>query len=317
MSHLGVAHDASADFNGDGRSDILRVDIRSGVPLLFQWLGQPDGSFAWNAAAHVEAPNNDASIVGMADFNGDGRDDLLWAQGTTLRQWLGQADGSFVENPGVVYETHLSSGSTSLNPYEQWLIAGFGDFNGDYRDDILWRDAAGSVSEWLAKPDGSFAWNPAAMYDTPSGWVVGDIGDFNDDGRDDVPWFDAFGVQGQWLGQADGTFAYNPDAISPAVGGYVGDFNGDGRDDILHYQVYTVSVWLTQPSGRLADSPASTYEIPHDWWLRDMGDFNGDGRDDLLWQDQYGVTGQWVAQPDGSFDWNRDAIYEPAFWMGT
>ena len=30
-----------------------------------------------------------------------------------------------------------------------WQIAGVGDFNGDRRDDILWRNTSGEVYEWL------------------------------------------------------------------------------------------------------------------------------------------------------------------------
>jgi hypothetical protein len=43
-----------------------------------------------------------------------------------------------------------------------WTVAGTGDFNGDGRDDIAWRNQdTGSVSNWLGQADGSFAVNDA------------------------------------------------------------------------------------------------------------------------------------------------------------
>ena len=37
-----------------------------------------------------------------------------------------------------------------------WHIAGTGDFNGDGRDDILWRNDTGAVTNWLGQANGGF-----------------------------------------------------------------------------------------------------------------------------------------------------------------
>jgi hypothetical protein len=51
-----------------------------------------------------------------------------------------------------------------------WDVAATGDFNGDNRDDILWRNDVGVMSEWLAQANGTFAWNPNAAYQLPTSW---------------------------------------------------------------------------------------------------------------------------------------------------
>ncbi len=64
------------------------------------------------------------------DFNGDGRSDILWRHddGLTI-DWLGQANGGFADN----YSNSV------INIPTEWQVDGLGDFNGDGRDDILWR----------------------------------------------------------------------------------------------------------------------------------------------------------------------------------
>ena len=88
-----------------------------------------------------------------------------------------------------------------------------GDFNKDGRDDILWRDGAGTLSQWLGQSNGSFAWNPNATYSVPASWTLAGTGDFNNDGRDDILWRDGAGTLSEWLGQADGSFAWNAAAV--------------------------------------------------------------------------------------------------------
>ncbi|HEV2043409.1 MAG TPA: M10 family metallopeptidase C-terminal domain-containing protein, partial [Sphingomicrobium sp.] len=74
------------------------------------------------------------------DFNGDGRSDILWRNvDGQLSNWLGQANGGFVQN---------NANAATVVPIA-WAVAGTGDFNGDGRDDILWRNTDGTLSNWL------------------------------------------------------------------------------------------------------------------------------------------------------------------------
>ncbi|MEO8141377.1 MAG: M10 family metallopeptidase C-terminal domain-containing protein, partial [Sphingomicrobium sp.] len=70
------------------------------------------------------------------DFNGDGRSDILWRNiDGQMSNWLGQANGGFVQN---------NANAAAVVP-TSWQIAGTGDFNGDGRDDILWRNVDGQL----------------------------------------------------------------------------------------------------------------------------------------------------------------------------
>jgi hypothetical protein len=101
-------------------------------------------------------------VVGTGDFNGDGRDDVLWRNDAGIvTDWLGQANGSFVGN------------SASFTAGTNWHVVGTGDFNGDGRDDVLWRSDAGVVTDWLGQANGGFLGNLAnAHHDITSPWHV-------------------------------------------------------------------------------------------------------------------------------------------------
>ena len=112
---------------------------------------------------------------------------------------LGEAGGSFEDNVNF-----------SLNPGLDWHVAGTGDLNGDGRDDILWRNDLGTITDLLGQPNGSFVGNVANLNVNPgTNWQVDGIGDYNGDGRDDILLRDNLGNTADWLGLPNGAFADN------------------------------------------------------------------------------------------------------------
>ena len=66
------------------------------------------------------------------------------------------------------------SGEVGLSPINtDWHVAATGDYNGDGRDDILWRNDSGALANWLASASGGFAYNSAAgITQVPTSWHV-------------------------------------------------------------------------------------------------------------------------------------------------
>ena len=188
----------TGDFNGDGRTDIL---WRNNDGSLSDWLATPNGGFAANDANAFTKVATSWHVVSTGDFNGDGREDLLWRSDSgALSDWLANANGGFASNDANAYTTAPTS----------WKVAGTGDFNGDGREDILWRSDSGALSDWLANANGGFTSNDANAYATvPTSWHIAGTGDYNGDGREDILWRNDSGALSNWLANANGGFAAN------------------------------------------------------------------------------------------------------------
>jgi len=299
-------NDARYDFNGDGRSDILWRNDNGSVT---DWLGQSDGRFTGNTANANFKVGADWHVAGVGDFDGDGRDDVLWRNDNgALAEWLGEANGGFHGNANANYNVATS-----------WHVVGVGDFDGDGCDDILWRNDNGSVTDWLGQSDGRFTGNTAnASFKVGADWHVAGVGDFDGDGRDDVLWRNDNGALAEWLGQDNGGFHGNANANYNVATSWhvvgVGDFNGDGRDDILwRNDNGAVTDWLGQSDGRFTGNTANAnIKVGSDWQVAGVGDFNGDGRDDVIWRNDNGALAEWLGQADGGFFGNAGVNYDVA-----
>ena len=185
------------DFNGDGRDDIL---WRNADGDIGNWLGSASGALTYNAAVGVVAVDNFWQVAGIGDFNGDGRDDILWRGGNgSVTAYLADSFGAFAYN---------SAAGIAPAP-GNWQIVGIGDFNGDNRDDIVWRSDIGEVGTWLANANGSFTANNAQVVMVPTAWHIADVGDLNGDNIDDLLWRHDDGRLTDWLGQASGFWLEN------------------------------------------------------------------------------------------------------------
>lgn len=299
------------DFNGDGIDDILWRDSSG---YLTNWLGTSSGGFNINDANAWNSVSTDWKIAGIGDFNGDGRNDILWRYQISgdVSEWLGTGNGGFIDNAANAY------GYVPLS----YKIVGTGDFNGDGRSDILWRASDGTITDWLGTPTGSFQLNNANTSNAaPNDWNVAGTGDVNGDGRSDIIWRKTNGDFSDWLGQPNGGFVSNGTiagaqvATSWTITG-VGDFNGDSFSDVLwRSNTGELLYWLGQPNGGFNGIGGNaSYQIGLDWQVVATGDYNGDHRADILWrQPSTGALNVWLGQADGTLsDNSSNALSYPA-----
>ena len=120
------------DFNGDGRDDVL-VRHTSGSWYYYAMNGRRPISGTSGGAALTR--DNNWRLVGIGDFNGDRRDDVLVRH--TSGSWYYYAMNGRRPISGT-------SGAAALTRDTNWRLAGIGDFNGDGRDDVLVRHTSGS-----------------------------------------------------------------------------------------------------------------------------------------------------------------------------
>ena len=257
----------TGDFNGDGRSDVLWRNDNGDVT---DWLGQSGGGFVSNFGNAYYHIYNSWHVAGTGDFNGDGREDILWRNDSgRVTDWLGQAaSGGFVSN----------FANADANAGTDWHIVGTGDFNGDGRSDILWRNDNGDVTDWLGQSGGGFTSNfGSAYYQVDNSWHIAGTGDFNGDGRTDILWRNDSGRVTDWLGQSgSGGFVSNF-ANADANAGLdwhisgTGDYNGDGRSDILwRNDNGDVTDWLGQAGGGFVSNFGNAYyHIDNSWHVQE------------------------------------------------
>jgi hypothetical protein len=128
---------ALGDGNDDGRTDVM-VGVGGNSDSKMNYFRQ---TTAGTLAARVVYESKDIpDSADVADFNGDGRDDLVIGHGTwnTFGVYLQLSDGTFAREQ--LYPT-------GYHNYEPKGIA-TGDVNGDGKADVVFGDWSGQVHVW-------------------------------------------------------------------------------------------------------------------------------------------------------------------------
>ena len=268
---------AIGDLNGDGRKDVAMCTSSTGntndnsVLIFFQ-----NVSNQFNAPVRYAAGASAYSVV-IADFNGDGRNDIAVGKKTSgIRVFTQDSQGGF---------TNFTDYPTS---YANWICTG--DFNNDGLADLAGIGFSDSQVALFTQTNGSltFVTNYAASY---SGFNDIEAGDVNNDGLTDIVVMNGQGLAPNVsvLLQTNNGFSapmiYNlgSNALTSGVG--VGDVNGDERNDIV------VSYGGNRPNSKIgifqlaADGTAvatnrfDSYDIPQPIVVSDV---DLDGRADIV-----------------------------------
>lgn len=232
-----------------------------------QWHISDNGTEKWQ---FLNTSSIGISSVHIADFNGDGRDDVFRGNGSN---W-------YISYGGMSGWTRVNGSSYTVSNLR------FGDFNGDGRTDVF-RSSGG---KWYVSYSATSQWTQVNR----SNIGVRDIrvGDFNGDGRDDIfyangsIWRVSYGATGGWR-QINRSSIRTRDLR-------VSDFNGDGRADVFRangqdwYISYSGNTRWTRVNGSNVTLGSLRF-----------ADFNGDGRTDVFrgngssWYVSYSATGSW------------------------
>ncbi len=275
-----------ADFSGDGKLDVAYPD---GTVLLAKADGTYQSGTPWCTNAQAYCSLTAVRSIATADFNHDGKPDLLVTTPNFLWVLLGNGDGTFQA------AVNSASGAAST-------AAVVADVNGDGKADVM-LDPGGSGALAISLGTGDGTFQAAQAGPNLSGAFFIGAADFNGDGKVDLlartsgatPQFIVF------TGHGDGTFATTPimTNIPPPltansyVDFYIGDLNADGKPDVIvsyfgNGSFPSVLFDASQPEITLAlfgkgdGTFDAAKQVASRGGLVAIADVNGDGRTDLI-----------------------------------
>jgi FG-GAP-like repeat len=286
----------SADFNGDGRSDVVAISTivpsaSSNPSNIKTYLSTGPGVFA---APILNADGYHPLYEAAADLNGDGFMDVVTASydDAALKVFFNNQSTPGTFNPPLALN---SPGASQL------AIA---DMNGDGLPDLISADF--NVSLFVQTSPGTFA-APVSLYSGGANWVA--AGDLNGDGAADVVLTDANTVKVlMHTGAASATtFAAPVTVFTPTVNLNVSganiiavaDLNGDGLNDLVITDpgptggaAPTVSILLQDPaSPGTFLTPVSYAIVPQDLPQSIvLSDLQGTGSLDIVIGGEQNVT---------------------------
>lgn len=198
------------------RNVLLAKNTFSGADFQLYFTGPGYHAYA------MWAGTLDWTAVGAGDFDGNGSADVLYRNLRDGRNFL-ISDVAWAD--WAAYYPIPSMASLS------WTVAGIGDFDGDAKSDILWRNSStGQNAIWRS------ARTAVALGTVPNlTWKIAAVGDFNGDGRADIFWRNtSTGVNQIWeSGNAALSRAVTRVTNQSWQVATTGDYNGDGRVDIF------------------------------------------------------------------------------------
>lgn len=306
-----------ADFDGDGRSDLLVIERGGfgavnrtkiyklvGSPLVFQeYYSQPSSSpYIW-ANTFTQEPEN-INFLYISDFDGDGKKDYMTILGNA-NDLVDFNDGKISFNqirfepiihfPSKQIQRHISFPNAGLLfPSMDWYSDKISilDFNGDGKDEIMIRKSFGcSIYELWTLGGISYFATPINSPTFPNNNHKIFLGDFNGDKKTDLffkdgsVWKSAFSTGNLFvINNSVNINSNNNDKF------LVADFNADGKSDVLYGKYVQQSnetelnFYLSYGIGFYHHVPTCSGSICDNLGNIKLksGDFDGNGTVDLL-----------------------------------
>ncbi|MCD4746681.1 MAG: FG-GAP-like repeat-containing protein [Bacteroidales bacterium] len=280
------------DYNGDGKTDyVLFPEIVSSSDNTWKmYCSNGDGSFTYFNSGVIslqfQYPENVKSTYPCQsyDFNGDGHDDIFWAE----RVW---------EDGLHQFKYHFKWTDPQSNFFEPFPIAAddwptfpieinheifIGDFTGNGSQDALFYFTIAQVCTLY-----QFNTSNNATFTTQN-ISFGDkihVIDFDGDGKKDIIGFNLSGCNVfsfkddtfQGLNEGLGYPTSHPDNI------YFGDFNGDNKSDVITWSIeWGWGLNLNNGHSFYSENLAPSMLQPSSGSILRISDLNNDGKDDIL-----------------------------------
>ncbi len=310
---------AAVDIDGKGREQVLvRSNSTATVANQLQVGRLVNNAFQFSLQAD---PGPNFRLVGVGDFDGNGRADLAF-QNTTQG-----------EKGDVVFWPDFSPAKQRIVRQVKmaWNVQAVGDLDGDGLADLAWRYVADDPRDTGV----SYIWftNPTSEPQVrkrggaPLSWKLLGAADINSDGAADMIYISPEGNIRALMATTNRTCAnFNVGSVPT---GYVvlklADFTGRGRGDILFRNTQGGIALMSLNANNLPlPVPTANFDDPNanctssdqqvlistllyanlradpTWQFYGAGDFNGDGISDVLWLRPDGTLTLWLMNANGA-----------------
>jgi hypothetical protein len=277
---------AIGDLNGDRKPEFVWRHRTTGQNALW-YLSYANNALTVVGNWSLPSVSDPAwRIVGAADFNHDGRGDLLWRNALTGSNAVWQMNDREI----------LLNAALPAVADRGWAVGAVVDLDADGQADIVWRNcrtgwgavwymngASAIDDRWL--PSRSLQWDLA-------GSSCDALSDFDGNGSPDIVWRNTSdGRNVIWHLNAFTHLA--GDSPLPQVDlswqmTAVADFNADGLPDVVWRNQTTGAnvVWLMSgPTPVTAVDLPAVQNLPGQIWeIAAAADMDGDGKPDLIWR---------------------------------
>lgn len=260
----------AADVTDDGHPDLM-------IHAYLGWHGftvyPHDGIGGFNTSqSYRVGEGSPTTRLTVGDFNGDGRNDVAAANGSTggrLHLHIQDDHGRLQNQPGLV----------SAEPQRSVLAV---DLDRDGQTDLF--STHDTIVSYYLQDKGVFGpEQPRAAF---PGGAQSNIhlqiaaGDLNSDGCTDVV------IGGHPLQNITMFYGQNCKPVAPTP--TVNDIDGDGKSDML-WRSDSKNYWAYWTMDGASKSSGASYSVGPDWNVVASGDFQGDGRLDLIWSNGYSM----------------------------
>jgi hypothetical protein len=163
------------DFSGLGTNTLVLQSRTTNQIALWYATGTNAATISGGNLVNMTPPAG-WKVVGVGDFNGDGKSDLVFQNQTSgvLALWYMN---------GYLYQ---DGNSLDIVPLAGWQVVGVGDFNRDGFPDIAFQNqTTGKIALWYMHGK-SYAGGTVVPSTPAMGWKVVGVGDYNGDGSADL-----------------------------------------------------------------------------------------------------------------------------------